>query len=418
MLNPKDKKNLLIFLLISFLLLVIPIIPVKGHNLKLHWPTDEWIIVKPEEQGLDSNSISDMYEYIEDHSLDVHSVIIVRNGYIISEEYLHNSQIRDVKEYYGGSTHHVQYSTTKSLTALIIGIAIDKGYLSNINQTLYEFFADVWDPTYDDRKKNITIEQLLTHNSGLPNGANAAYPSGSTVWTDFVEWALDDLPLVFTPGQTGAFEYSNDGVNLLAAIINNVTSNNAAAFAKRYLFEPMGITDEEWNWWQDSNNNSFGGYGFECSPRVQAKIGIICLNNGTWNGTQLISSEWIRETTTYKTDHRWLNIGGGKLYDYGYLFYTDDPHNGYHTYGLGGQFIFVIPDYNITIGFTGSGLDSNLNQVDQYYRHMIDTYILQFTTDNGPGDLIPGFPIMAMILIAVIGIGMYSRIMKKEIRNY
>jgi len=384
MLNPKSKKNLLIFLLISFLLLVIPIIPVKGHNLNLHWPTD------------------DMYEYIEDHSLDVHSVIIVRNGYIISEEYLHNSQIRDVKEYYGGSTLHVQYSTTKSLTALIIGIAIDKGYLNNINQTLYEFFADVWDPTYDNRKKNITIEQLLTHTSGLPNGANGAYPSGS----------------VFTPGQTGAFEYSNDGCNLLTAILNNVTGSNAATFAKQHLFEPMGITDEEWNWWQDSNNISFGGYGFECSPRVQAKIGMLCLNNGTWNGTQLISSKWIREATTYKIDHRWLNLAVTKLYDYGYLFYTDDPYNGYHTYGAGGQVIFVIPDYNITIGFTGSGLDSNLNQVDQWYRHMIDTYILQFTIDSGPGDLIPGFPIMAILLIAGIGIGMYSRIMKKEIRNY
>jgi CubicO group peptidase (beta-lactamase class C family) len=418
------KRNIRNISLLAFSItsLLVPflILPksVSATNGSPYWPTNDWIIVVPEEQGLDSNSISDMYDYIEDHALDVHSVIIVRNGYIVSEEYLYNYQLRDVKEYSWGTTLHGQASTTKSLMALLIGIAIDKGYLSGINQTLYEFFADIWDPSYSEVKKNITIEQLLTHNSGLPNGANTAYPSGSTVWTDCVEWTLDDLPLMFTPGQTGAFEYSNDGVNLLAAIINNVTGNSAATFAKQHLFDPMGIADGDWDFSQDSKGVNLGGWGFECTPRVQAKIGMICLNNGTWNGTQLISSEWIREATTYKIDHRWFNIGGGKIYDYGYLFYTDDPYNGYHTYGAGGQFIFVIPDYNITVGFTGSGLDSNYNKVDQWYRHMIDTYILQFTSDSGPGDLIPDFLIIAMVLIAVvgigIGIGIYYRIMRKK----
>jgi len=380
------------------------------------WPTEEWVEVSPEQQGLDSNSISNMFDYIEDRSLDVHSVIIVRNGYLLTEEYLYNSQLRDVKAYYGGSRLHVQYSTTKSLIALLIGIALDKGYLNNINQTIYEFFADVWDPTYDDRKKNITIEQLLTHNSGLPNGANAVYPSGSTVFTDCVEWALDDLPLVFIPGENGAFEYSNDGCNLLAAIFNNITGIEAASFAKQHLFDPMGIPDEDWIWWQDSNGVNFGGYGFECSPRVQAKIGIMCLNNGSWNGTQLISSEWIRKATTYKVDGWWLNQYPSKLFDYGYLIYTDDPHEGYHTYGAGGQCIFVIPEYNITVCFTGSGLDSDINHPDKYYRHMIDTYILQFTTSNGPEGVISGLPFIAVIIFAALGVCFYIRIVKNKIR--
>ncbi|MHA1478356.1 MAG: serine hydrolase domain-containing protein, partial [Promethearchaeota archaeon] len=310
-----------------------------------------------------------------------------------------------------------QASTTKSLMSLLVGIALDKGYLNSVNQTLYEFFEEVWDPTYDNRKKNITIEQLLTHTSGLANHANNAYPSGSTVYTDCVEWALDDVPLVFDPGEDGSFEYSNDACNLLAAIINNVTSINASMFAKQYLFEPMGIVDEDWDFTQDSKGVNLGGWGFDCTPRIQAKIGMICLNNGTWNGTQLISSNWLREATSYKRDHWWLNQFPIKLYDYGYLFYISEEDGWYYSYGYGGQNIFVIPEYNITVGFTGWGLDSDLNNVDKYYKHMINTYILQFTTGGDTAELIPGFSFLVIILIATIGTGVYIRIIKKKI-NY
>jgi len=411
------RRNLFISLIISLIVIassfsLLPLL-VRGSNGEVYWPTNEWTEVNPEDQRLDSNSISSMFGYIEDNCLDVHSVIIIRNGYLLTEEFLYDSQQRDTKTYYGGSKLHAQYSTTKSLMALLIGIAIEEGYLSNISQTLYEFFADIWNPSFTDseQKKNITIEQLLTMNAGFIGMLNYAYPGGSTADIDCVEWALDDLPLVFTPGESGGFEYSNDGPNLLSGIISNVTGQNYANFAQKHLFDHMGITEEDWDWWVDTNGISFGGYGFECSPRVQAKLGLLCLNNGTWNGTQLIPSDWVRNATTYKVDGRWVYNPPSKYFNYGYLFYTNDSHNGYHTSGAYGQSIFIIPEYNIVVAFTG-GLSG---AYDYEYRHLIETYILQFWT--GLDGAIPGIPLVILMSTMLIVIGYQILTLKKE-RNF
>jgi len=390
---------------------------VRGSNGETYWPTFEWNEVTPESQGLDSNSISRMFDYIEEGSQDVHSVIIVRNGYLLTEKYLYDSQLRDTKTYDGGSTLHAQYSVTKSLTALLIGIAIEEGYLSNINQTLYEFFADIWNPSFTDstQKKDITIEQLLTMNAGFIGFFNSAYPGSSTAFDDCIEWALDDLPLVFTPGESGGFAYSNDGPNLLSGIISNVTGQSSADFAQEYLFDHMGITEEDWDWWGDNNGISFGGYGFECSPQVQAKLGILCLNDGNWNGIQLIPSNWVREATSFKTSGRWVYSPSNNYFNYGYLFYTNDSintnndlHMGYHASGAYGQVIFIVPEYNLVAAFTGSLSGA----YDYYYRDLIQNYILQFSTGNGGA--IPGMPFAILMSILVFAVCYLILTFKRE----
>ena len=412
------RRNLFTILVISLVTIASSfpflLISVRGSNGDVYWPTSEWTKVNPETQGLDSNSISLMFDYIEDNSLDIHSVIIVRNGYLLTEEFLYNSQLRDSETYFGGTKIHAQYSTTKSLMALLIGIAIEKGYLSNISQKLYEFFADVWNPSFTDseQKKNITIEQLLTMNAGFMGMFNFAYPSSSTEFVDCVEWALDDLPLVFTPGESGGFEYSNDGPNLLSGIISNVTGQSSADFAQEQLFNPLGITEDDWDWWVDNNDVSFGGYGFECSPQVQAKLGMLCLNNGTWNGTQLVPSDWVKLATTFKTPGRWV-YSTGNYFNYGYLFYTNDSYNnglhvGYHTSGAGGQSIFIIPEYNLIVAFTG-GLSG---AYDYTYRNLIHNYILQFWT--GPDEVIPGSPLIILMSTILFAITIYGLTIKKK----
>ncbi|KKN35693.1 hypothetical protein LCGC14_0781010 [marine sediment metagenome] len=342
------------------------------------WPpnSSDWTEVAPETQGLDSDKIAEMFEFIEENSHGIHSVIIVRNGYLLTEEYLYNSKLRDTKSYYGGETIHMQQSTTKSLMSILIGIALQENFLDNISQTLYEFFADIWEPSFVDSelKKNITIEQLLTMNSGLLGGGPNYPPNEKTLGSiDIINWALDLVPLGFTPGEEGEYEYSNDGPNLLSGIITNVTGNSTLEFAKKYLFTPLGIAENEYDWWHDTKNMYSGGYGFSCSPKVQAKLGILCLNNGAWNGTQIVGEDYIKDATTTKVD--WGQWGG-----YGYLFYTMrtpfEPYDGYNTYGAGGQCIYVIPEYNITVGFTGA---TGMNYVD-----LLVDYIVQFAADNAP----------------------------------
>ena len=339
------------------------------------WPpnSSEWTEVTPEEQGLDSNKIADMFKFIEKNSYDIHSVIIVRNGYLLTEEYLHNSTLLGTKSYFGGEKIHMQQSVVKSFTSILIGIALQEGFLDNVNQTLYEFFADIWSPSFVDSelKKNITIEQLLTMNAGFMPEYDPKYPSGAKthISTGCIEWALERVPIGYTPGEEGKWEYSNDGVNLLSAIITKVSGKKSAAeFAQEYLFTPLGISEDETYWWHDDKGVNYGGYAFSCSPKVQAKFGILCLNNGTWNDTQIVDKDYIKEATSTKSSF------GGKG-DYGYLFFIDDTYKGYMAAGAGGQSIIVIPKYNIVVGITAASQGKESND-------LLENYILNFAKDT------------------------------------
>ena len=374
----------------------------------IFWPgnSSEWTEVVPETQGLNSSKIAEMFEFIENASYDIHSVIIVRNGYLLVYEYLQNSEIFthiDGSKTYPWGLLHDQASTTKSLMSIVIGIALQEGFLDNVSQTLYEFFAHIWDANFTDSelKKDITIEQLLTMNSGLVGEGPLYPPNAKTLLDSYgsIKWALDLVPLIFTPGQAGAFEYSNDGPNLLSGIITNVTGKSTEEFAKEYLFEPLGISEDEYSWWHDDYNISSGGYGFFCSPKVQAKLGMLCLNNGTWNGKQIVDKDYMKDATTHQ-------ITGWS--DYGYLFYinisvmTTDffglpiiiEYDGYYTVGAGGQCIYVLPKYNIVVCFTASDGGP--------YEKMIFDYVLQFvpvTGSNNPG--IPGFDLNMIFLMVL-----------------
>ncbi|MHA2344189.1 MAG: serine hydrolase domain-containing protein, partial [Candidatus Hodarchaeales archaeon] len=315
------------------------------------------------------------------NSYGIQSVIIARNGYLLTEQYLHESQLIDSKSYHGGEKTHDQASMTKSLTSILIGIALQEGFIDNLNQTLYEFFVDIWEPSFADseKKKNITVEQLLTMTSGLLGGG-PNYPADAKTrgGIDIIKWAFEEVPLGSSSGEPGKFEYSNDGINLLSGIITEVSGNSTLNFAKEYLFSPLLISEDEYYWWHDEKNNYPGGFGFACSPKVQAKLGILCLNNGIWNGKQIIDKDYMKRATT--TQVSWGKKGeyGKKSLDYGYLFYTDGPFGGYYMAGAGGQCIYVIPKYDIVIGFTGAkGANTKTD-----YNDLIENYIIQFNKDN------------------------------------
>jgi hypothetical protein len=362
----------------------------------IFWPgnSSEWMEVAPESQGLNSSKIAEMFEFIKDNRHDIHSIIVVRNGYLLVYEYLHHfeiyTDIYGTKTYFGGDNLHGQWSTSKSLMSILIGITLQKGLLDNANQTLYEFFAHRWSPSFINStlKKNITIEQLLTMNSGI-----GAYYVPDKYDDDCISFILDEVPLKYTPGTEGAFVYSNGGVDLLSGIIANVTGTSTEEFAKQYLFEPLGISEDEYYWLNDSKGMDYGSYGIECTPKVQAKIGMLCLNNGTWNGEQIVDKDYMKDATSYQ-----IVIPNWR--DYGYLFYIlDSPFEGYYTFGALGQCIYVIPEYNITVGFTGYHVDIYGGYV---YEQIILDYILQFvevpeTGPNNPG--IPGFETNLILLI-------------------
>ncbi len=358
------------------------------------WPgnASEWTEVAPETQGLNSSKIDEMFEFIKDNSQDVHSIIVVRNGYLLVYEYLHHFEIYryidGTKTYFGGDNLHGQYSATKSVISILIGIALQEGFLNNVNQTLYEFFAHRWSPSFINStlKKNITIEHLLTMNSGITDPPDHDHATED----DVITFALDKAPLTFTPGEEGEFEYTNNGVDLLSGIIANVSGTSTEEFAKQYLFEPLGISEDEYYWLNDSIGMDYGGSGIECTPKVQAKIGMLALNNGTWNGEQIVDKDYMKDATTNQTSE-------GKWADYGYLWWMMPPnftYGGYLAAGAMGQCIYVIPEYNIVVGFTGYDVEN--------YEQIIQDYILQFVEipETGPNSpRIPGFDFNTIILM-------------------
>ena len=160
----------------------------------------------------------------------------------------------------------------------------------------------------------------------------------------------------------------------MSGIIANVTGMSTAEFAQEYLFTPLGISENETYWWTDEKGMNYGGYAFDCSPKVQAKIGILALNNGNWNGVQLVDLNFMKSATKSQVFEGWNN--------YGYLWWILDrfsvPFKGFAAIGAGGQNIYVIPEYDIVVGFTAS-LTSYVD-----YETLISDYILQFVDNSAP----------------------------------
>ena len=375
-----------------------------------YWPADDWTITTPEDQGMNSNLIDEMYDFISNYNLTIQSILVSRNGYIVDENYLYDGEVIEEQRFITSSSGitrkngslHVLYSCTKSIVSLLIGIAIDKGYIIGVNETFFGIFPDKWKPSYgDEMKKNITIEDLLTMRSGLQ--WNEVFDAFSNWWTDNI--SLDYVlkkSLESPPGSD--FEYSSGNVQLLSAIIQNKTGMKTSEFARQNLFTPIGIKDDEWEWdeisWEWGNgtlaNISYGGWGLFMTPRVMARIGLLCLTNGYWNGTQVVPESYI---SSVSTNH----VGNP---EYGYLFWLKNG-NYYYAAGYLGQYIIVIPEHNIVLI-----IFSESNYVDDYALNLIiDNFIINAIISSS-NPQIPGYNLL--IILGIVSIVIFLKIRRKK----
>lgn len=354
--------------------IVVPMLISPPGEQTWSWPTSGWSTSTPEEQGMSSSILDDMNFFIFSEQIEIDSISIIKNGYLVFEEYYKDSLPNPDKNFtytgvlYGNTQKHGLWSCTKSITSLLIGIAIDLGFIDNISQTLYEFFPDRWNSTYDTRKLNITIENLLKMESGITGdyGSNSyELPYGN----DYLQRLLA-ISLFQDPGDPYEVtwdSYSNAGVTLLSAIINKTTGRLTWDFAQKYLFDPIGIPRENIYWSNSSGyapynlTINYGSSGIYMYPQDMAKIGYLALNNGTWDGTQIVSSEWIEMS---QTD----NLGA---VPYGYLWWLswDFSPEYYFAGGANGQKIVVVNEIDMVIIITA--------HVDRYQDHIIQNYIIE-----------------------------------------
>lgn len=362
-----------------------------------------------EDQGMNSNLIDDMYDFISNYNLNIESILVSRNGFIVDENYLYDTEIIEEQRFINPSSDivrengslHVLYSCTKSIVSLLIGIAIEKGYITSVNETFFGIFPDKWKPSYgDEMKKNNTIEHLLTMRSGLQWDEGFDAFSNWWVYNINLEYVLKKL-LQTTPGSD--FEHSSGNVQLLSAIIQNKTGMETSEFVRQNLFTPIGIKDNEWKWdeisWEWGNgtltNISFGGWGLFMTPRAMARIGLLCLTNGNWNDTQVVPKSYITSATTN-------HVGGP---EYGYLFWLKDDYY-YYAAGYLGQYIIVIPDYNIVLTFFSESylIDFALDQIIK------EIIIKSIISSSNPQ--VPGFYLL--ILLGIVSIVIFLKIRRKK----
>jgi CubicO group peptidase (beta-lactamase class C family) len=289
----------------------------------------------PEEQGMDAAVLEEMLQFIDDASLPIDSLIIVRHGYIVLELYPNPR--------YGPGNLHILYSTTKSVTSALIGIAIQEGFIRNVDQKVVAFFPGREIANLDARKRALTLEHLLTMSSGLewqgPDDLLHTWGQGLRSGNP-VRFILNQ-PMVYDPGSV--WYYNGGCSHLLSAILTETTGRSTLSFAREFLFNPLGISKVIWP--RDPQGNYFGGQDIWLTPRDMAKFGYLFLHNGEWDGRQIIPAEWVAQSSETA-----FTLGPGQ--GYGYQWWTYPELGVYYAAGAYEQRIFVAPARDLVVVLT------------------------------------------------------------------
>jgi CubicO group peptidase (beta-lactamase class C family) len=304
-----------------------------------YWPTDGWRESTPEAQGLDSAKLAAAQAYLAENVPHIDSLLVVRGGYLVYEyDAAGVAALRNIK------------SVTKSLTSALVGIAIQAGDLESIDERLGFLLPEVFATIRDRGKREITVRDLLTMRSGLEwaeYGASAVQMTASPDWGRFVL----ERPLIHVPGTQ--FNYSTGDTQLLSAILHKLTGLSLLDYADLYLFGPLGITQRRWP--TDPQGITIGGAELALTPRDMAKFGYLALNGGTWDGDQIIPAAWVRDSGQYHTLFAPESAEDCTTLGYGYLWWLrpQGPHESLIAVGYGGQFVYVIPDWDMVVVMTG-----------------------------------------------------------------
>jgi CubicO group peptidase (beta-lactamase class C family) len=337
-------RQLIVLALLSGLLVTLSN-PTQLHTISQptepdYWPTTDWQTAPPESQGIDSSWLLRMEGYIDEAFISnpLRSILVIRHGYLVYENYFGNPEMEN-------QTNNI-YSCTKSVTSSLIGIAVSQGYL-DIDDYLVDFFPNMTIDNLDTRKQAITIEDLLTMTSGLP-WDEWSHPYGSPLndWdrmTESPNWVefVINRPMDYSPGEQ--WVYNTGGSHLLSAVLTQATNHSALAFAETHLFEPLGITDYYWN--DDPQGHHNGGSALRLRPRDMAKFGFLYLQNGTWDGEEILPVSWVTASAAHQATV-------DSQTQYGYQWWVHPQIGTYAAHGHLNQHIFVFPLLDMVVVFT------------------------------------------------------------------
>jgi CubicO group peptidase (beta-lactamase class C family) len=319
-----------------------------------YWPADSWRVASAKSVGMDQDRLDALVSKIRKRQIaDLNGVVVIRHGYKVMEEYANGSSANQV---------HEMQSVTKSVTSLLVGIAIDQGRIGGVNTKLLSYFPEYTDiHNMDARKQSVTLESILSMRSGV-NFYEDPYPGSpldqlNSSTGDWLRIFLDQ-PMNAAPDEL--WQYNSGGVISLGGVIYNTTHVSADQFANQYLFQPLGIN---LTYWFKGNPNGLPHMGGGLSLRAQdlARIGYLVLRRGKWNGQQIVSEKWISESTAHlvRRPRSFFN----HVPDYGYLWWlfpldnvsSDGWDNDIITAsGAKGQWLFIVPKYDLVVAATSN----------------------------------------------------------------
>lgn len=323
---------------------------------------DGWETASLASVGMDAGPLVDLMDTLlgaEDHR--IHGVLIVKDGKLVFEEYFagYKFSLAQQGEYtqFDRDTPHNLASVTKSFTSALVGIAVDQGSIQSLNEPVFTYFPEHADVS-GGGKNEITLEHLITMTSGLEwDETTYWYPDPRN---DIVQLFLVDdpiryvlaKPLVAEPGTQ--FHYSGGCTNVLGEVVARARLVGLDTFSEQSLFTPLGVTDYEWQYLP--GGVVFASGDLRLRPRDMAKFGYLYLNRGLWNGTRVLSEDWITASTARHTPLDWGWTDG-----YGYGWWTNTYETDgrlvetFFASGWGGQQISVVPGMEMVVVFTGGG---------------------------------------------------------------
>jgi len=276
--------------------------------------------VEPEQADVDSQGIVDFLRLVEDKQINMHSFMLLRRGLVAAEGYCRP---------FGASTMHPIFSVSKSVTSAAIGIAIGEGRLS-LEDRVVDFFPDKLTGPSHRYTTRMTVEHLLQ--------MTTVHPRSVETGADWVKSFLT-APPSHAPGTV--FGYDTIGTHTLCAILQRITGLTVHQYLQPRLFEAIGMGEIEWD--SCPMNINKGGSGIRCTTEALARFGQLYLQQGVWNGRSVLPEGWVERSASRLVDntHARMLLDGGQ--GYGYQFWRC-RHNAYCAFGMGGQFVVVIPE--------------------------------------------------------------------------
>ena len=299
------------------------------------FPKDAFLTATPESQGVRSGDIRAALEAIRAAGKDIHSMLVLKNGYLISETYFSP---------YNEHMPHAMYSCSKTFTSMLIGIAQGKGLLS-VEDRVASFFPDKLPEDSSDNLLAMRIRDLLSMSAGNDQDT---YPAMTSSTEDWVKIFLS-RPVEHEPGTF--FRYNTGATYMLSAILTKVTGKTALQLANEWLFAPIGLGRARWE--SSPQGISLGGTGLHLTPRQMARFGLLLLNEGQWDGEEVVPRGYVLEAqkkhigTENHIQHPAWCAG------YCWQMWRCD-FDAFRADGMGGQFITVLPDASAVVVFTSA----------------------------------------------------------------